>query len=313
MATKNNQIRQNNKNSFSTKEVINSRKQSRFEQMLSFLPINLGYQKPVIAILRLEGIIGRVNSYKSGLSISNLNKLIEQAFKTNRLEAVCLVINSPGGSPVQSELIAGRIIQLAEEMEIPVYSFVEDVAASGGYWLAAAGDKIFASKSSIIGSIGVIHSSFGFHEAIAKLGIERRIYAEGNNKSVLDPFEPAKPSDIKLIKNLEKNIHGHFISYVKSRRNGKLTQSDEILFNGEFWTGQTAVDYGLVDGIDNVYSFINKHYGDEVKIEYVENKQGWFKKKLGMSALSSEIAHDIGEGLVTSVENKLGENRFRIK
>lgn len=307
--------RPKNENSISadTKEIIQDRRQSKIDQILSILPFNIRGSKPVIAVLRLDGVIGKVSSYKSGLALHSLNKLIESIFKIDRLEALFLSINSPGGSPVQSELIANRIITLASDAEIPVYSFVEEVAASGGYWLACAGDKIFASKSSIIGSIGVIHSSFGFNEAIKKLGIERRVYTQGNNKSVLDPFGPTKPADVALVKNLGKNIHEHFIDYIKTRRAGRLTQSDEILFNGEFWTGQTAVDYGLIDGIDNMYSYIHKHWGDDVKIEYIENKQSWFKKKLGMATSSGGIAYEISDGFVSAIEDRLLESRFKLK
>lgn len=307
--------RPKNENSISaeTKGITQIRRQSKIDQILSILPFNIRGSKPVIAVLRLDGAIGKISSYKTGLTLHSLNKLIESVFKIDRLEALFLSINSPGGSPVQSELIANRIITLANEAEIPVYSFVEEVAASGGYWLACAGDKIFATKSSIIGSIGVIFSGFGFNEAIKKLGVERRIYTQGHNKSVLDPFQPTKPSDVDLIKNLGKNIHEHFIDYIKTRRSGRLTQNDEILFNGEFWTGQTALDYGLIDGIDNMYSYIDKHFGDDIKIEYIENKQSWLKKKLGMATSSNEIAYEISEGFVSAVEDRLIDSRFKIK
>ena len=184
---------------------------------------------------------------------------------------------------------------------------MEDVAASGGYWLACAGFKIFASKSSIIGSIGVISSGFGLQEAIGKLGIERRVYTSGKNKSVLDPFMPAKESDIKLIKKLQENVHSHFIDYVKTRRGGKITQDDEIIFNGEFWSGDIAIDYGLIDGIDDLYSFLDREFGDKVKIEYVKAKESWVKRKLGVfshslaKAFSSEIKNSVKE---IAIENK---------
>ena len=220
------------KNSISTaKTSINTNRSSKIDQLISVLPFWFN-TKPVVAVMRLEGVIGKVGSMKSGLTISSLNKLIEKMFKIERLDAVCLCINSPGGSPVQSELISKRLTSLAKELGVPIYSFVEDVAASGGYWLACAGDKIFANKSSIIGSIGVISSGFGFHEAIGKLGIERRVIAEGKNKSVLDPFQPAKSSDVKLVKDLQKKIYEHFIETVKEHRKGRLTQTDEIIFNG---------------------------------------------------------------------------------
>jgi ClpP class serine protease len=187
-----------------------------------------------------------------------------------------------------------------------------NVAASGGYWLACAGDKIFASRSSIVGSIGVIAAGFGFHEAIEKLGIQRRVYTQGNNKSVLDPFQPEKESDVKIIKKIQKDIHNHFIDTVKERRGGKITQSDEVIFNGEFWSGQIAADFGLVDGIDDLYSFIQEKFGDEVKIEYIEQKQSWFKKRFGVSAVSKEFADNLVGGLVESAEKKLMQSKFDI-
>lgn len=293
--------------------ITSGRRQGKLEYLLSFLPLGFGSSKPVVAVFRLDGVIGKAGGIKAGLTINSLNKLIEKMFKIENLDAVCLSINSPGGTPVQAELIANRIIGLAKTKEIPVFSFVEDVAASGGYWLACAANKIYASQSSIIGSIGVISSGFGFHEAIEKLGIERRVYTEGNTKSVLDPFQPAKKADIKILNKIQKEIHSHFIDTVKKRRAGRLTQNDDILFNGEFWTGRIALDYGLIDGIDNLYSFIQKRYGDNVKVEYVENKQPWFKKKLGMSQVSQEFAQDLSDGLVTSLEKRVIASKFDIK
>jgi len=289
--------------------MINTKKQSRkLEQLLSYLPFGLS-QKPVIAVLRLNGVIGKGTGVRSSLNLDNLNEIIEKAFKIPRLTAICLSINSPGGSAVQSELIAKRIRLLAQENKIPIYSFIEDVAASGGYWLACCGDKIYASKSSIIGSIGVISSSFGFQNAIERLGVERRIYTEGKNKSILDPFLPAKPTDIKIIKQLQKEVHAHFINYVKERRAGKLTQEDDILFNGEFWAGQIALDYGLIDGINDMYSFIKEQFGD-AKIEYMTAKQPWLKRKLGM--VESNLAEDFSETLVNKIEGKLIQNKFNL-
>jgi len=295
-----------------TRDDVTARRFSKIDQLLSILTFGLGGAKPVVAVLRLEGVVGKVSSLKSGLTLCSLNKLIEKMFKIERLKAVCLAINSPGGSPVQSELIANRIIELAKEKDIPVYSFIEDIAASGGYWLACAGDKIFASRSSIVGSIGVIAAGFGFHEAIEKLGIQRRVYTQGNNKSVLDPFQPEKESDVKIIKKIQKDIHNHFIDTVKERRGGKITQSDEVIFNGEFWSGQIAADFGLVDGIDDLYSFIQEKFGDEVKIEYIEQKQSWFKKRFGVSAVSKEFADNLVGGLVESAEKKLMQSKFDI-
>jgi ClpP class serine protease len=152
------------------------------------------------------------------------------------------------------------------------------VAASGGYWLACAGDEIYASKSSIIGSIGVISAGFGLHKAIEKLGIERRIYTQGSNKSILDAFMPEKEQDVEIVKNLQAQIHKHFIEYVKTRRKNRLTQTDAILFNGEFWAGQTAVDFGLIDGIDNCFNFIKNKFGQDVKIIHCKARESFIKK-----------------------------------
>lgn len=261
-----------------------------------------------IAVLRLQGVIGKVGM-RGGLTLESLNDSIEKAFKTPKLKALCLIINSPGGSPVQSELIAKRISALAEKHDIPVYSFVEDVAASGGYWLACAGSEIYASKSSIIGSIGVISSSFGFHEAIEKMGVERRIYTEGNNKSILDPFTKTKESDVKVIKNIQKHIHTHFIDHVKTSRRRKLSQSDDILFNGEFWSGETALDFGLIDGINDMHSFIKEKFGEKVKIEYISPKKSWMKQKLGIES-TNQIASDLLDEVITRVNEYSTSSKF---
>lgn len=288
----------------------NKRQTKKLTQLFSFLPCISG-SKTVIAVLRLNGVIGKSQNFKTGLNIENLNEMIEKAFSIKKLEALCLVINSPGGSPVQSELIAKRIRSLAKKNKVAVYSFIEDVAASGGYWLACAGDHIYASPSSIIGSIGVIYSSFGFQDAIGKLGIERRVYTQGENKSILDPFQPTKQSDVKIIKYLQSQIHEHFIDYVKERRIGKLTQDDNILFNGEFWAGQSALDFGLIDGIDDMYSFIQKKYGDNVKIEYITSKQSWLKKKFGIT--SENLPQEFTDSIINTIENKLIQSKFNLE
>ncbi len=318
--------------------------------IFNLFPFNLFKSKSNISVLRLEGIIGKAGTMKSGLSISSTNKFIEKAFSNNKTKLVCLCINSPGGSPAQSEFIAKRIRHLSETKNIPVISFVEDVAASGGYWLACSGDKIYASKSSIIGSIGVVSSGFGFKEAIDKLGIERRLYTQGKNKSVLDPFTPAKDEDIAIIKNLQKNIHEHFIDYVKTRRGRFITQDDEIVFNGEFWTGQIALDYGLIDGISDVYTYVYNKFGDDVKFDYVTQTKSFIKRLMGASAqlnifrlfsnktiscdtandydysahdgtsneaalenFTSKLATQLVDSVVDKLESKIIENRFNIK
>jgi len=286
---------------------------SRLDSFISCLTLeNFRNPKPKVVVLRLNGVIGKVGPGKGGMTLEGMNDSIESAFNKSNIEAVCLAINSPGGSPVQSELIASRITSLAKEKSIPVYAFVEDVAASGGYWLACAADEIYASKSSIIGSIGVISAGFGFVDAIKKIGIERRVYAQGTNKSVLDPFVPEKKEDIVILKKLQKHAHEHFIDYVKSRRKGRLTQNDDILFNGEFWSGTIAEDFGLIDGIDNMHHFIKKKFGDRVAIDYIKPKESWFKKKF-MSHMGAEINP---ESIVNAIYNKMQDeqivSKFRI-
>jgi signal peptide peptidase SppA len=281
---------------------------SRFEQIFdSFFSFISFKRNKNIAILKLSGVIGAVSAGRSGLSLDLINKNIEKAFSLPRLEAVILAINSPGGSPVQSELISNRIIQLSEEKKIPVYGFIEDVGASGGYFLACAANKIFASKSSIIGSIGVVSRGFGMQDLIKKLGIERRVHTQGKNKSILDPFMPEKDEDVKIIKNLQSKIYNHFVDFVKTRRIGRLTQSDEILFNGDIWTGETALDYGIIDGIDNMYSFIKNNFGDNVNIKYIAEKESWIKKSLGLGIRSDQTIDDV----FSKLEEKIEYSKFK--
>ena len=291
-----------------TRSGVNGGKVS---QMFGALGFDWFKSKPVVTILRLDGVIGKVGVGAVGMSLSSLEPLINKAFNMDRVTAVCLIINSPGGSPVQSELIAKRIRQLSKERGIPVYSFVEDMAASGGYWLACAGNEIYASRSSIIGSIGVIFRGFGLSDLIKKLGIERRVYAQGNNKSVLDPFKSATDEDIELINNIQKDIHHNFIEYVKSRRKGQLTQDDDILFNGKFWSGLVARDYGLIDDIDDVYSFIQRKFGGDVKIEHIKKKLPWLKEKLGIfGSVPKKSARDFTDAMLESLESKSKYSRF---
>ncbi|MCC8462390.1 MAG: S49 family peptidase [Rickettsia endosymbiont of Ecitomorpha arachnoides] len=289
-------------------QIITKRQISKLDQLFASV---FGDSKEVIAVLRLSGVIGKVSTMQSGLTLESLNELIEKAFKIKKLKALCLIINSPGGSPVQSELIAKRIRDLAKENKIKIYSFIEDMAASGGYWLACSGDWIYASYSSVIGSIGVVSSGFGFHEAINKLGIERRVYTEGKNKAILDPFKPINKEDLKIIKDLQKQVYEHFVEYVKTRRVGKLTQQDDILFNGEFWAGQTALDYGLIDGIGDMYSVMKEKFGDNIKFQYLCAKQPWLKKKLGMG--SKILTDNLANSLINAVENKIVNDKFDIR
>lgn len=293
---------------YTNKLILQRQPASRIDQLLSWINYsNFMSSKDVVSVIPLNGVIAsKAVGMKSTLSFSALNPMIEKAFSFKNLVAVCILVNSPGGSPVQSELIASRIIQLSTEKNIPVYCFIEDIAASGGYWLACAAHEIFASKSSIVGSIGVIYSGFGLDKVIDRVGIERRVYTIGKNKSVLDPFLPAKDTDIKIVQNIQSNIFNHFVSYIKSRRGSRITQNDDIVFNGNFWSGDTALEYGLIDGIDNLYSFLSKKYGNAIKVEIVKSKEGWFKSKLGLEIEADRFI----EKIVTKIKNQASLDKY---
>ena len=246
---------------------------------------------PVVPVLRFTGPIGMATPLRPGISLATFAGAIEKAFNASKLPSVAVLINSPGGSPVQSNLIFKRIRQMAEEKKKRVYVFCEDVAASGGYFLAIAGDEIYADPSSIVGSIGVISSSFGFVEAIERLGIERRVYTAGLNKSQLDPFLPEKEEDIARLKALQLDVHDVFIGLVKERRLGKLKAPDAELFSGAFWTGSKAAEFGLIDGIADVRSKMQELHGEKVQLRVFEpEKPGLLGR---MRKLSSSLP---GEG-----------------
>lgn len=227
-------------------------------------------RKAVVPVLRFSGPIGMVTPLRPGLAISGVASSIEKAFNLSKLPSVAVVINSPGGSPVQSNLIFKRIRQFAEEKNKKVYVFCEDVAASGGYFLAISGDEIYADPSSIVGSIGVISASFGFVEAIEKLGIERRVYTSGLSKSTLDPFLPEKPEDVARLQAIQRDVHDVFIGLVKERRAGKLRAPDAELFSGAFWSGPKAAELGLIDGIADVRTKMQEIHGSEIRLQVVE-------------------------------------------
>ena len=245
-------------------------------------------RKPVVAVVRLHGAIGTGGGLGGRtLSDAGTAPLIEKAFASSRLAAVALSINSPGGSPAQSALIATRIRRLAEEKNVPVYAFCEDVAASGGYWLATAGDHIFADDNSIIGSIGVISASFGFQELIARHGIERRVYTAGQSKSMLDPFRPENPEDVARLKVLLEDIHGNFIDHVKARRAGKLPEGQD-LFTGEIWLAKRAAELGLIDGIGHLKPMLKERFGDKVKLRRYGVKRG-FLSRFGIQMVQDAV------------------------
>lgn len=234
-----------------------------------------GEKKPIIAILPLKGVI--MDNSRS-LNLSALRPAFEKIDQMGKkLSAITLIINSPGGSPVQSALIGNHIRYLSEKHKLPVYAFVEDVAASGGYWLACSADEIYADPHSILGSIGVISGGFGFVEAINKLGIERRVYTAGNNKSQLDPFMPENAEDIERLKELQLEIHQGFIDWVKQRRSTRLADNDE-LFTGLFWAGKKSVELGLCDGIAHAHIWLKEKYGDDAEFKYVVEPKSMWKR-----------------------------------
>jgi len=228
----------------------------------------LWQRPPVVSVLRFEGVI-MPRSRRGGVSLASHAAAIEKAFRVSRLAAVAIVINSPGGSPVQSALLYRRIRQLADEKRVPVVAFAEDVAASGGYWLALAGDEIFSEETSLLGSIGVISAGFGLYQLIGRLGIERRLHTAGERKSLLDPFLPEDAADIERLRALQQDIHQSFKDHVRARRAGKINDGDESLFTGDVLTGRMALDRGLIDGIGELRAVMRARYGDKVKLRPV--------------------------------------------
>ena len=273
----------------------------------------LGFRKnrSIVAVLRFTGVIGQTsNPFRSGLTIDSYLRPIEEAFKMPNLKAVAIQINSPGGSPVQSSLIFKRLRSMSEEKQIPVVAFAEDVAASGGYMLACAAEEIFADESSVIGSIGVISSGFGFVDLLEKIGIERRVYTAGDSKNMLDPFQEEKPEDIKRLKNLQNDVFKVFTEIVKIRRGDKLTLPDNKLFTGEFWTGKKALELGLIDGIGDITTVMQGRYGKDVKFKLVGEKKSWLKQKLSTS-VSGRIGNKAwATELLLAIEERALWSRF---
>ena len=240
-------------------------------------------KKKIVAHIKLNGVIGNVGKFKQGIDFSGQEEIIEKAFSLKKAKAVAITINSPGGSPVQSHLIYKFIRELAKKNKIKVIVFAEDVAASGGYLIACAGDEIYANSSSIIGSIGVIYSSFGFTELIKKVGVERRVHTAGKNKSSLDPFQEEKKEDIERLKNIQLDLHNDFIKVVEESRGSKLKKNGIELFSGEFWAGSKARDLGLIDGLGNANEILKEKFGEDVVIKKFEKSKGWLSKKLSSS------------------------------
>ena len=272
---------------------------------------------PVVPVLRFSGPIGMATPLRPGLGIATVAGPIERAFSMSKLPTVAVVINSPGGSPVQSHLIFSRIRQLAVEKGKRVYVFCEDVAASGGYFLALAGDEIYADPSSIVGSIGVVSASFGLDKFIQRFDIERRVHTSGKDKGALDPFQPERPEDIERLKDLQRNVHDVFISIVKERRAGRLKGPEEELFSGAFWSAAKSIEYGLIDGVGDLRGKMRQLHGPKVRLRAVPMAPGGllsrFRRLPGFGATFHDglaFPASFGDDLVSTIEARALWSRF---
>jgi signal peptide peptidase SppA len=292
-------------------EQLNERAGSGLvDKFMQYLPARLRPGAAVVPVVRLSGVIGAVTPLRPGMTLAGVARVLERAFSFRNAKAVALVINSPGGSPVQSRQIYMRIKQLAAEKKLPVLVFVEDVAASGGYMIACAGDEIFCDPSSILGSIGVVGGSFGFQEAIKRLGIERRLYTAGSHKAMLDPFLPENPDDVAKLKALQREIHQIFIALVKESRGARLKGPEDALFTGEYWAGESSIALGLADGIGDLRSTLRARYGDKVLTPVIAQPTGLLsgllgRKSPGASQLSAmESMAGLPDELISAVETR---------
>ena len=253
-------------------------------------------KKKIISHIRLSGVIGNVGKFRQGIEYVGQEETIKKAFSVKKALAVAITINSPGGSPVQSHLIYKFIREQAKKNKVKVIIFAEDVAASGGYFIACAGDEIYANSSSIIGSIGVISASFGFKDLIQKIGVQRRVYTAGKNKSTLDPFMKEKDEDIERLKNIQLDLHKDFIDVVEKSRGIKLKKDMGIeLFSGEFWSGRRAKELGLIDGIGNADQILKEKFGDDVVIKKFEKAKGWLARKLSSESNTEQVINILEE------------------
>jgi len=249
--------------------------------LLRKLPIDrLRHPPPVVPVVRFDGVIA-MRQWRGAMSLSSHAAALDRAFRLPDLAALAIVVNSPGGSPVQSALLYRRIRQLADEHKVPVYAFAEDVAASGGYWLALAGDEVYAEETSLLGSIGVVTAGFGFTRLIDRLGIERRLHTAGERKSLLDPFLPETGTDLECLAALQQDIHESFKEHVRRRRAGKIDAADETLFSGDVLTGRMALARGLIDGIGDLRSVMRTRFGDRVRLVPigVGRRRRWFARR----------------------------------
>ncbi|QYA05962.1 S49 family peptidase [Agrobacterium larrymoorei] len=269
------------------------------------VPKRFRKQELIVPVVRMQGaIMAGGSQFRPALNLASYAPLLDKAFGMKDAPVVAISLNSPGGSPVQSRMIYNRIRQLAEEKNKKVLIFVEDVAASGGYMIALAGDEIIADPTSIVGSIGVVSGGFGFPEMLRKIGVERRVYTAGENKAILDPFQPEKEGDIDYLKSLQLEIHNVFIDMVKLRRGTKL-KDDPTLFSGLFWTGMRGVDLGLVDGLGDMKDVLRRRYGEKVKLQLISGSRSLFGKKVpGVDLSANAIAASAASGLAEVAEEK---------
>ncbi|MBB3608497.1 S49 family peptidase [Rhizobium sp. BK602] len=276
------------------------------------LPKRFRKERVVVPVVRLSGVIASGGGpLRQSLNLAGVSQALEKAFDMKDAPAVALVINSPGGSPVQSRMIYNRIRDLAQEKRKKVLVFVEDVAASGGYMIALAGDEIFADATSIVGSIGVVSGGFGFPELLKKLGVERRVYTAGENKVILDPFQPEKEKDIEYLKSLQLEIHKVFIDMVRERRAGKLA-ADETVFSGLFWTGGRGLELGLIDGLADMRQELKKRFGDKTKLELVTAPRSLFGRRAPGISLPGidNVGAGLAAGLAEAAEEKALWGRY---
>lgn len=262
---------------------------------------------PVVAVIRLNGPIGDSAGVGRGLTLDGVAPLLERGFKQRNLSAVALSINSPGGSAVQSALIAARVRSLAAEHNVPVIAFVQDVAASGGYWLACAADEIFAHEASIVGSIGVVAAGFGFQALMERLGVERRLYTSGEHKAQLDPFKPENPAEVARLQTLLADMHGIFNRMVRERRGARLKADDEFLFSGEFWTGRRGLELGLIDGFGEIRTVMRARYGERVRLRTIQLRQPLLRRLAWRRRMTTAVRADELHALIGTAAAALEE------
>jgi len=284
------------------------------KDLTSRLPGTLRERGPVVAAVKLHGVITPTAPPlgRGVINLSVLESVLTRAFGFDRLRAVALLINSPGGSPTQSALVADRIRGLADLKNVPVLAFCEDVAASGGYWLACAADEIVAHPTSLVGSIGVVSQGFGLHGLLERFGVERRLYTAGANKSRLDPFLPEREDDVVWLRSMQTELHGMFRDWVCSRRGDRLVTGQQDLFTGEVWSGRRALELGLVDRLGTMRGEIAKRYPD-AEIITVEARRPLLAR-LGIApaaaALSGRGGPESALAVLEALEHRATWSRF---